>query len=263
MFSSHDQPVQSHHIRPASLEVSSTPRIRNLSLINAKGSDLNLRSKPRAVLCSKTNEALPARLSLQMIARHIYFLDKSLDSFAGYFGTPLCQHGKGDQFCGVIGVDRRSTKRATGSQVAFHSMSPILLIQLKDINIWWDSGRRINCKQHAQGKRIFADLSQGQSPSYRFKYGCHLFGVGCVPCFQVESIDMLCYCFFQFNAFTRLALAGYEALTIMSLMGHKDLKTTMRYIRAVQLQKNVRSQNFVHKLATQAERPPKLAAVSC
>lgn len=50
---------------------------------------------------------------------------------------------------------------------------------------------------------------------------------------------------------TRLALAGYEALTIMSLMGHKDLKTTMRYIRAVQLQRQVRSQNFVHKLATQ------------
>jgi len=36
---------------------------------------------------------------------------------------------------------------------------------------------------------------------------------------------------------TRLALARYEALTIMSLMGHKDLKTTMRYIRAVQLQR--------------------------
>ena len=43
---------------------------------------------------------------------------------------------------------------------------------------------------------------------------------------------------------TRLALAGYEALTIMSLMGHKDLKTTMRYIRAMQLQRNVRFQEF-------------------
>ena len=59
-----------------------------------------------------------------------------------------------------------------------------------------------------------------------------------------------------------LALAGYEALTIMSLMGHRDLKTTMRYIRAIQLQKNVRSQNFVHKLATEEIRPPALAAVS-
>ena len=61
---------------------------------------------------------------------------------------------------------------------------------------------------------------------------------------------------------TRLALAGYEALTIMMLMGHKDLKTTMRYIRAVHLQRNVRSQNFVHKLATKEERPPVVAAVT-
>ncbi len=48
---------------------------------------------------------------------------------------------------------------------------------------------------------------------------------------------------------TRLALARYEALTIMMLMGHKDLKTTMRYIRAVQLQREVRPEQFVHKLA--------------
>ncbi len=61
---------------------------------------------------------------------------------------------------------------------------------------------------------------------------------------------------------TRLALAGYEALTIMMLMGHKDLKTTMRYIRAVQLQRNVSSQNFGHKSPTQTVRPPMLAAVS-
>jgi integrase len=49
---------------------------------------------------------------------------------------------------------------------------------------------------------------------------------------------------------TRLALARYEALTIMMLMGHKDLKTTMRYIRAVQLQRDVRPDQAVHKLAT-------------
>ena len=48
----------------------------------------------------------------------------------------------------------------------------------------------------------------------------------------------------------------------MSLMGHKDLKTTMRYIRAVQLQRDVRSQNFGHKSPTQEIRPPVLAAVS-
>ena len=61
---------------------------------------------------------------------------------------------------------------------------------------------------------------------------------------------------------TRLALAGYEALTIMTLMGHKDLKTTMRYIRAVQLQREARPERFVHKLARQEIRPPMLAAAS-
>lgn len=61
---------------------------------------------------------------------------------------------------------------------------------------------------------------------------------------------------------TRLALARYEALTIMTLMGHKDLKTTMRYIRAVQLQREVRPEKVVHKLATNEKRPPALAAVN-
>ena len=61
---------------------------------------------------------------------------------------------------------------------------------------------------------------------------------------------------------TRLALARYEALTIMTLMGHKDLKTTMRYIRAVQLQREVRPEQVVHKLATNEIRPPALAAVN-
>ena len=61
---------------------------------------------------------------------------------------------------------------------------------------------------------------------------------------------------------TRLALARYEALTIMSLMGHKDLKTTMRYIRAVQLQRDVRPIQFVDKLATNEIRPPVMATVN-
>ena len=37
-----------------------------------------------------------------------------------------------------------------------------------------------------------------------------------------------------------------EALTIMTLMGHKDLKTTMRYIKAVRLQREVRPEQVVH-----------------
>jgi len=45
-------------------------------------------------------------------------------------------------------------------------------------------------------------------------------------------------------------------------MGHKDLKTTMRYIRAVQLQREVRPIQFVHKLATNEIRLPVMAAVN-
>jgi len=37
-------------------------------------------------------------------------------------------------------------------------------------------------------------------------------------------------------------------------MGHKDLKTTMRYIRGVQLQRDVRPIQFVHKLATRRKK---------
>src|SRR4051812_34268648 len=44
--------------------------------------------------------------------------------------------------------------------------------------------------------------------------------------------------------------------------GHKDLKTTMRYIRAVQLQREVRPIQLVHKLATNEIRPPMTAAVN-
>ncbi|MCA1600407.1 MAG: tyrosine-type recombinase/integrase [Acidobacteria bacterium] len=80
---------------------------------------------------------------------------------------------------------------------------------------------------------------------------------------RITGIDGLWWHDLRATFCTRLALAGYEPLTIMTLMGHKDLKTTMRYIRAVQLQRNMSSQNFVHKLATQEERPPRLAAVSC
>jgi hypothetical protein len=54
-----------------------------------------------------------------------------------------------------------------------------------------------------------------------------------------------------------------EHLKAMVSMGHKDLKTTMRYIRAVQLQREVRPEQVVHKLATNEIRPPALAAVNC
>jgi integrase len=62
---------------------------------------------------------------------------------------------------------------------------------------------------------------------------------------------------------TRLAIAGYDAFTIKALMGHRDMKTTERYIRAHRLTRQVALvEKNVHKLATNEIRPPVLAAVS-
>jgi len=62
---------------------------------------------------------------------------------------------------------------------------------------------------------------------------------------------------------TRLALAGYDAFTIKAIMGHKDMKTTERYIRANRLTQQVHFLRVGHKLDTHEKRPPMLAAVSC
>ena len=62
---------------------------------------------------------------------------------------------------------------------------------------------------------------------------------------------------------TRLAMAGYDAFTIKALMGHRDMKTTERYIRAHRLTRQVALvEKNVHKLATNEIRPPVLAAVN-
>jgi integrase len=59
------------------------------------------------------------------------------------------------------------------------------------------------------------------------------------------------------------AIAGYDAFTIKALMGHRDMKTTERYIRAHRLTRQVALvEKNVHKLATNEIRPPMLAAVS-
>ncbi|PYS25103.1 MAG: hypothetical protein DMF72_02700 [Acidobacteria bacterium] len=61
---------------------------------------------------------------------------------------------------------------------------------------------------------------------------------------------------------TRLGLAGYDAFTIKAIMGHRDMKTTERYIRANRLTKEVGFVQGVHKLATNEIRPPTAAAVN-
>jgi len=65
---------------------------------------------------------------------------------------------------------------------------------------------------------------------------------------------------------TRLGEAGYDAFTIADLMGHSDIHTTARYVRATERNKRaavesamLSSQGVVHKLAT---RPPQRVAVA-
>jgi len=60
---------------------------------------------------------------------------------------------------------------------------------------------------------------------------------------------------------TRLAMEGYDAFTIKAIMGHNDMKTPERYIRANRLTKEVGFVQNVHKLATKEKRPRIAAAV--
>src|SRR5215813_1929345 len=68
---------------------------------------------------------------------------------------------------------------------------------------------------------------------------------------------------------TRLAEAGCDAFTIAQLLGHSDIRVTMRYVRSVEETKRMAveaiklsSRKSVHKLATNEIRPPVRAAVN-
>ena len=61
---------------------------------------------------------------------------------------------------------------------------------------------------------------------------------------------------------TRLAMAGYDAFTIKTVMGHRDIKTTERYIRVVSLTKQVGFVKAGRKMDTKQKRPPTAAAVN-
>jgi integrase len=69
---------------------------------------------------------------------------------------------------------------------------------------------------------------------------------------------------------TRLGEAGFDAFTIAALMGHSDIHTTARYVRATERNKRaaveaamLSSKQVVHKLATRPLRPLALDAVNC
>lgn len=69
---------------------------------------------------------------------------------------------------------------------------------------------------------------------------------------------------------TRLGEASFDAFTIAALMGHSDIHTTARYVRATERNKRaaveaamLSSKQVVHKLATRPLRPLALDAVNC
>ncbi len=67
---------------------------------------------------------------------------------------------------------------------------------------------------------------------------------------------------------TRLGEAGYDAFTIAALMGHTQIQTTARYVRATERNKRAAVEAVMldseggHKLDTTQKRPGALAAVS-
>jgi integrase len=61
---------------------------------------------------------------------------------------------------------------------------------------------------------------------------------------------------------TRLAMEGYDAFTIKTIMGHRDMKTTERYIRVVSLTKQVGFVKSGHNLDTAQKRLPTATAVN-
>jgi len=68
---------------------------------------------------------------------------------------------------------------------------------------------------------------------------------------------------------TRLGEAGFDAFTIADLMGHSDVRTTRRYVRATERNKRAAveaarliNNSDVHKLAKSRKRLPLAAAVT-
>ena len=67
---------------------------------------------------------------------------------------------------------------------------------------------------------------------------------------------------------TRLAEAGCDTFTIAQLLGHSDVRVTMRYVRAIEDTKRaveaikLSARKTVQVLASWPKQPPVLAAVS-
>ena len=91
------------------------------------------------------------------------------------------------------------------------------------------------------------------------------FGTAC----RLAGIEGLIWKDLRATFGTRLAEAGCDAFTIAQLLGHSDVRVTMRYVRTVEESKRaavdavqLNSRKNVHVLATWPKQPPVPAAVN-
>ncbi|MGH9968825.1 MAG: tyrosine-type recombinase/integrase [Pyrinomonadaceae bacterium] len=94
----------------------------------------------------------------------------------------------------------------------------------------------------------------------RFKDIKHSFQKAC----ELADIEGLVWHDLRATFGTRLGEAGFDAFTIASLMGHSDVRTTQRYVRATELNKRsaVEASLLGHNLATREQKATGLVAVN-
>ena len=118
------------------------------------------------------------------------------------------------------------------------------------------------CKDKRPDDYVFVSPKDDDERQREVKKGFH------TAC-RLASIEGLIWKDLRATFGTRLAEAGCDAFTIAQLLGHSDVRVTMRYVRSVEETKRVAveaiklsSRKSVHKLATNEIRPPVLAAVN-
>jgi integrase len=94
----------------------------------------------------------------------------------------------------------------------------------------------------------------------RFKDIKHSFHKAC----ELAGIEGLVWHDLRATFGTRLGEAGFDAFTIAQLMGHSDVRTTQRYVRATELNKRaaVEAALLGHNLATRKQKSKAIVAVS-
>ncbi len=106
------------------------------------------------------------------------------------------------------------------------------------------------------GDYVFVSRKTGT----RYKDIKHSFQKAC----ELAGIEGLVWHDLRATFGTRLGEAGFDAFTIAQLMGHSDVRTTQRYVRATELNKRaaVEAALLGHNLATRERKASAIVAVS-